>query len=81
MKDKIGEIAGKIWTILGEKQNVDILKLPKVLKGRDCLPSFGLAGQGRQNKLSHQGKTFVSLSHEEGEMFKNSPEAFAKSDP
>jgi hypothetical protein len=34
-----------------------------------------------QNKLSHQGKIFVSLSHEEGEMFKNSLEAFAKSDP
>lgn len=24
MKDKIGEIAGKIWTVLGEKQNVNI---------------------------------------------------------
>jgi hypothetical protein len=32
MKDRIGEIAGKIWAILGEKQNVDILKLPKILK-------------------------------------------------
>ncbi len=32
MKDRIGEIAGKIWTILGEKQNVDISKLPKILK-------------------------------------------------
>jgi len=32
MKDRIGEIAGKIWKILGEKQNVDISKLPKILK-------------------------------------------------
>jgi hypothetical protein len=24
------------------------------VKGRDCLPSIGLAGQGRQNKISQQ---------------------------
>ena len=52
MKDRIGEIAGKIWTILGEKQSVDILKLPKILKERGaCLPSIGLAGQGKQNRV------------------------------
>lgn len=35
MKDRIGEIAGKIWTVLGEKQNVNISKLPKLLKEKE----------------------------------------------
>ena len=75
MKDRIREIAGKIWTILEEKQNVDILTLPKILKERqgNCLPGVRLAGQRRQNKISHKArKTFVSLTHEEHEIFRTS---------
>jgi len=32
MKNKIGEIAGKIWEILGKKEDVEILRLPQILK-------------------------------------------------
>jgi len=72
MKDKIGEIAGKIWTILGEKQNVDILKLPKILKerGEIVYQALGwLAGEDKIKYHSKERKTFVSLSHKEHEMF------------
>jgi len=32
MKDRIREIAAKIWTVLGEKQNVNISMPSKLLK-------------------------------------------------
>ena len=32
LKDRIGEIAGKIWTVLGEEQNVNISLPSKLLK-------------------------------------------------
>jgi hypothetical protein len=83
MKDRIGEIAGKIWAILGEKHNVDILKLPKILKEKGEIVYQALGWLAREDKIkyhSKERKTFVSLSHEEREMFKNSLEVFAKSD-
>ena len=51
-------------------------------KGRDCLPNIGLAGQGRQNKISQhhskERKTFLSLTHEEHEIFGTSLGALPK---
>lgn len=73
MKDKIGEVAGKVWTILGEKQNVDVLKLPKILKERGEIVYQALGWLAREDKIkyhSKERKTFVSLSHEEQEIFK-----------
>ena len=75
MKDKIGEIAGKIWTILGEKQNVDLLKLPKILKERGEIVYQALGWLAREDKIEYhtkERKAFVSLSHEEQEIFKTS---------
>jgi hypothetical protein len=74
MKDRIGEIAGKVWTILGEKQNVDILKLPKILKEEGEIVYQALGWLAREDKINYhtkERKTFVSLSHEEREIFKN----------
>lgn len=84
MKDKIGEIAGKIWTILGERQHVNILKLPKLLKEKGEIVYQALGWLARENKIIYhtkERKTFVSLSHEEREIFKNSLEASPKRDP
>jgi hypothetical protein len=72
MKDRIGEIAGKIWTILGEKQNVDISKLPKILKEKGETVYQALGWLAREDKIKYhtkERKTFVSLTHEECEIF------------
>jgi hypothetical protein len=81
MKDKIGEIAGKIWTILGEKQNVEISKLPKILKEKEEIVYQALGWLAREDKITYhkkERKTFVSLSYAEREIFKNSLEASPK---
>ena len=83
MKDKIGEIAGKIWTILGEKQNVDILKLPKILKEKGEIVYQALGWLAREDKIkyhSKERKTFVSLTHEEHEIFRTSLGALPEQD-
>jgi hypothetical protein len=74
MKDRIGEIAGKIWTILGEKQDLDILKLPKILKEKGEIVYQALGWLAREDKINYhtkEKKTFVSLTHGEREIFKN----------
>jgi hypothetical protein len=74
MKDRIGEIAGRIWTILGEKQDVDILKLPKILKEKGEIVYQALGWLAREDKINYhtkERKTFVSLIHGELEIFKN----------
>lgn len=74
MKDRIGEIAGKIWTVLGEKQNVDISKLPKILKEKGEIVYQALGWLAREEKIKYhtkEKKTFVSLTHEEHEIFKS----------
>jgi hypothetical protein len=84
MKDRIGEIAGKIWTILGQKQNINILKLPKILKEKEEIVYQGLGWLAREDKINYhnkEGKTFVSLSHEEREIFRNSLGAISKQGP
>ncbi len=83
MKDKIADIAGKIWTILGEKQNVDILKLPKILKERGEIVYQALGWLAREDKIkyhSKERKTFVSLTHEEHEIFRTSLGALPEQD-
>ena len=73
MKDRIGEIARKIRTILGEKQNVNISKLPELLKEKGEIVYQALGWLSREDKINYhtkERKTFISLSHEEREMFK-----------
>ncbi len=75
MKTKIGEMAGSIWRILGEKENLDILKLPQILKekGEIVYQALGwLAKEGKVDFHTKGGKTFVSLSSEERQIFKKS---------
>jgi len=84
MKNKIGEISGKIWKILGEKEDVEILKLPQILKEKGEIVYQALVWLARENKINYHSKekkTFVSLSYDEREMFRNSLKTPPKTGP
>ncbi|OGP95403.1 MAG: hypothetical protein A2157_18450 [Deltaproteobacteria bacterium RBG_16_47_11] len=75
MKKIIGEMAGRVWRILAEKEHVDISKLPQILKEKGEIVYQALGWLAREDKIDFykkEGKTFVSLSHEEREIFKKS---------
>ncbi len=75
MKNKIGEMAAKVWKILGEKEDVELSKLPQILKekGEIVYQALGwLAREDKKNYHSKEKKTFVSLSYDEREIFSNS---------
>ncbi len=75
MKTKIGEMAGGVWKTLGEKEEVAVSTLPQILKekGEIVYQALGwLAKEGKVDFHKKAGKTFVSLSHEEREIFKKS---------
>ena len=84
MKNKIGEIAGKVWETLGEREHVNFLNLPMILqeKGEIVYQDLGwLAREGKINYISKEGKTFVSLSYDEREIFRNSLKTPLKTSP
>jgi hypothetical protein len=75
MKKIIGEMAGRVWKTLGEKEELVVSKLPQILKekGEIVYQALGwLAKEGKVDFHKKEGKTFVSLSHEEREIFKKS---------
>ena len=75
MKKKIGEMAGRVWKTLGEKEDVDISRIPQILKEKGEIVYQALGWLAREDKIDFhkkEGKTFVSLSHEERERFKKS---------
>jgi hypothetical protein len=74
MKNKIGEVAGRVWKTLGEKGDVDILNLPKILREKEGIVYQALGWLAREDKINYYQKerrTFVSLSDDEREIFKN----------
>jgi hypothetical protein len=75
MKTKIGEMAGRVWRTLGEEEEVPVSRLPKILKGKGEIVYQGLGWLAKEGKVDFhekEGKTFVSLSHEEREIFSKS---------
>ena len=75
MKTKIGEMAGSVWKVLGEKEAVDVSTLPQILKEKGELVYQALGWLAREDKIDFRkkgGKTFVSLKNEEREQFKKS---------
>ena len=75
MKTRIGEMAGRVWKTLGEKEEVVVSKLPQILKekGEIVYQALGwLAKEGKVDFHKKEGKTFVSLSQEEDEIFRKS---------
>ena len=75
MKKIIGEMAGRVWKTLGEQEDVSVSRLPQILKekGEIVYQALGwLAKEGKVDFHKKAGKTFVSLSHDEREIFKKS---------
>ena len=73
MKTKVGETAGRVWKVLGEREAVDISRLPRVLKEKGEIVYQGLGWLNKEGKVDfhkREGKTFVSLNPEEREIFK-----------
>ena len=73
MKTKIGETAGRVWKVLGEKEAVAVSRLPQLLKEKGEIVYQGLGWLAKEDKVEFhkkEGKTFVSLSSEEREIFK-----------
>lgn len=84
MKNKIGDIAGKIWKILGEKEDVELSKLPQILKEKGEIVYQALGWLAREDKINYHSKekkTFVSLSYDEREIFRNSLKTSLKTNP
>jgi hypothetical protein len=73
MKTRIGETAGRVWKALGEKETVPVARLPQLLKEKGEIVYQALGWLAREDKIEFrkkEGKTFVSLSSEEREIFK-----------
>jgi hypothetical protein len=76
MKNKIGEMAAKVWRTLGEKEDVELSKLPQILKEKGEIVYQALGWLAREDKINYHSKekkTFVSLSYDEREIFKTFP--------
>jgi hypothetical protein len=73
MKTKIGEMAGRLWRILGEREEVAVSNLPRILKEKGEIVYQALGWLAKEDKIEFrkkEGKIHVSLSHEEQEIFK-----------
>jgi Mn-dependent DtxR family transcriptional regulator len=73
-KDEIGEIAGRIWRTLGEKEKVRVSQLPEILKLKSDVVYQALGWLARENKINYNVKgsqTYVSLVDSEIEIFRN----------
>ncbi len=74
MKEKIIEAAGKTWRTLGEKGELNITQLPKVLKEDEAVVYQALGWLAREDKINYTVKnkqTSVSLVEAEARAFKN----------
>jgi hypothetical protein len=83
MEKMIGEMAGKIWKIMGKKGRVDISRFPQILKEKGEIVYQALGWLAREGKIEFhkkEGRTFVSLNHKEQEIFKQSKQAQKETD-
>jgi winged helix-turn-helix protein DUF2582 len=83
MEKMIGEMAGKIWKIMGKKGRVDISRFPQILKEKGEIVYQALGWLAREGKIEFhkkEGRTFVSLNRKEQEIFKKSKQAQKETD-
>jgi len=72
MKTKVGEMAGRVWRTLGEREEVAVSSLPQMLKEKGEIVYQALGWLAKEDKIDFHkkgGKTHVSLSHKEREIF------------
>jgi hypothetical protein len=83
MREKIGEEAGRIWQILGAKDEIDMTTLPKMLKGKGEVVYQALGWLAHEDKITYRmkaEKTFVSLNDREKEAYLSNNQMHAISD-
>jgi hypothetical protein len=81
MKKMVGEMAGTVWNILGKKGRVDISSLPQISKKKGEIVYQALGWLAREDKIEFhkkEGRTLVSLTPSEQELFKKSTESLSK---
>lgn len=68
MKEKIGKIAGKIWEILRENEELDISSIPRILKEKSDVTNQAIGWLAREDKINYtkkSNKIYISLTEEE----------------
>lgn len=73
MREQVGETAGKIWKMLGQKGEVNITMLPKLLKEKGEVAYQGLGWLAHEGKIVYkkkENKNFVALTDSEQEIFR-----------
>jgi hypothetical protein len=74
MKEQIGETAGRLWDVLGNKDEVGIAQLPRILKAKSDVTYQALGWLAREDKITYRtkaGKVYVSLSEKERDNLRN----------
>ena len=56
MKEKIGEAAGKIWSILRENEEVAISQFPRMIKEKTLIVHQALGWLAREDKIVYRAK-------------------------
>ncbi|OGC23700.1 hypothetical protein A2291_03975 [candidate division WOR-1 bacterium RIFOXYB2_FULL_42_35] len=73
LRDKIGEVAGKIWQVLGKKGEISLAQLPKVIDEKSDLAYQGLGWLAHEGKVFYTTKDkkhFVALTTPEQDIYK-----------
>ncbi len=74
MKEQIGQTAGRIWAVLGDKEEIGLEQLPRVLKAKSDITYQALGWLAREDKVTYRtkaGKVYISLSDKEREFPKS----------
>jgi hypothetical protein len=73
MKDQVGQTAGKIWKALGQKGEVNVAMLPRMVKEKNDVAYQALGWLAHEGKIIYnkkENKNFVALSESERKIFK-----------
>ncbi len=68
LKENIGNISGKIWDLLQEKDELAITRIPRLLKEKSAMVYQGLGWLAREDKVTYRKKgerIYVSLADSE----------------
>ena len=75
-KKAIGEAAGAVWKILGEKGRVALTTLPKLLDQDNMVVQQGVGWLAREQKVEFEKEgraLYVKLTAHEADVFKKHP--------
>ena len=79
MKDRIIEVAGKIWRVLGARGEINITDLAKLLREKDEVVFQALGWLAREDKINYRAdsrKTLISLVESELSLFNSQIKSF-----